>query len=334
MHKLLRLQHHKHTGKKLPHSQTSFHGLFFLFIIGMFFIAAVNRVTADNLDVSAKVSAVLPTQPAVTDPSLNNLSVSADQIAVNGSCEVTVPALIITIWRGDTLLGSTVCSPLGLFSVNVQLINGQNIIYSKIENITSDFGPDGQNVSITFRLPVPISSSGSNGISKITPAQQQVSNADEQLPLQLVSQSDFISIVPNQEMSFTFEIKDGDSPYSLSVNWGDGTNSNYNYKSPGIKTIKHIFNKLISSSIILKITDKNGKVVTLVLGVSTSLPFTPALTSLNGKSVYRPSRLTYIVAGYIFVGSSLIGLWIFHIVNNPSSRVIKRPSKRRVRVKK
>lgn len=303
--------------------QATFNLLLVLVVCGLQLLFSLSS-SAAAYDVTAKVSAAIPSAPAAILSPSDNITVHGPLILLSGTCQVLSPPVIVSIWRSDTFLGSAVCDSIGSFSLLVTLPSGSNSLIVKSENITYDFGPDSQPFSINY---IPVIQVPTSSTPSITPSLL------EPKTLQIETESEFVAFQLNVETTISFNIKDGEAPYTLAVDWGDGTSDTYNYDSPGRKTITHTFSTL-SRSIKLVITDKNNKTVELVLGAVTSASDGP-LAKNHSQNIFSSSTARVAAVTTLTAVAAAGAMWpkmnLHHV---KSQRPTKRPRKNPVRGKK
>lgn len=161
---MLKLAHHRHSFKLLPHHHTSFRGLFLiLLIVGVSLVSMQRVVHADFMDLNAKISGPIPTTAAVITAPVSGGIFSEPQLTVRGSCEELDPSSVVIIEIDGTFAGSTACLPGGTFSVQVTLPEGTHSLVARTSNTTDDFGPDSTAVSVTYKNKAPAGSGSSPG---------------------------------------------------------------------------------------------------------------------------------------------------------------------------
>lgn len=297
-------------------------------------------VGAASYQVSANIHAPSSPYPAViTSPTSGTVS-SATQ-SISGTCPVLSPQLIVTLWRDATFLGSTICNPDGTFSMSIQLQFGLNTITPKLKNITNDPGVDGAPIQLNY----PELDNGNNQQPSIT-QQSKPNSSLKQLPisqsqpLQIESEKEFLLIAPDGSLVLTITIKDGEAPFVMLVDWGDGTSNTYRYNESGKKTVIHSYKNGSAHSITVRTTDKNGHVVTLVLGAVSSsnikdIPIKPK-SNLGTFQKYSPVVLATTAAiftgGLLFVGLHHLGL-IGNATINTGQTNLKKSKSGKSRVK-
>lgn len=297
MQKLLKLQHHSHTARHLPHHHTSYRALALVLVIFAFCIVAIQQTSALTYRITAKISAELASGPAVITSPTNNLSTSAPIIEFKGTCPLATPSLIVLLYRGDDLVGSTTCNLNGTFSMPVSLVVGPNLILPRIVNITEDYGPDGPAVLVNYD-PGSITRPTPNDIPPLT-------------TLKVVSDQAFIVYKPEQAASLTFAVSGGQPPYKIRINWGDGSSEDvYDMASADRKTVQHTFHSTDRRTVRIEVTDKDGQVMRLVLAAITLEEQQAALTTKKQSTPVAPTTFEATWAVYGLLVLVAAGLWL------------------------
>ena len=112
MIKLLKLQHHRHTAKRLAHHHTSYRALFVILFIFGFSLLLIQRTGALDLTVTANINADPPNGPAtINSPASGSTFSSSNSVVVDGICPtVNSGQLVVSLWRGSIMLGSAPCT--------------------------------------------------------------------------------------------------------------------------------------------------------------------------------------------------------------------------------
>jgi len=218
------LQHRKHTGKLLSHKHTSYRALFLVLMITGAFLGSLQFAIAHAADfeVTAKLSAVVPTVPATIDSPTLNLVVQQAPLTVSGTCQVMSPMAIVAIYRGSDVLGSTFCQSDGTFSVIITLRSGVNQLFARTFNITNDPGPDSAPSTITYRPPV-VAEPQASPDPEAPPEETSPPTGQPGAVLGLNSKDAFLIFGPDKPATWVGSISGGELPYRLKVDWGDGT---------------------------------------------------------------------------------------------------------------
>ncbi len=252
---MLRLAHHRHTGRRLPHHHTSYHAILVILAVFGLCLISIRHAAAGNYVVTAKVSAPLPGVPSViTDPA-SGLVTTDPNITISGSCPVITPAIIVLLYRNGVLVGSMVCPPSGQFSFQTTLLYGNNVFVPKIINITDDYGQDGQPITIVYRF------------TESKPPTNKLPNiplkADHQMYLNSADQIVFFK--PGEGVTLALGYGGGIEPYTLIINWGDGTEQSFPIDKAGHREVSHTFGSQKSFEINMRLTDAQQHLARLSL---------------------------------------------------------------------
>lgn len=245
----LKLVHHQHTGRRIAHTHTSYHGLVLILGLAGLVIALIiglsGSVRADSdFGVTASVFASPPGQAAQISQPHEGDSFTSNPITVAGTCEVANPAHVVKIFSNNQLIGSTTCSGAGTFGLNVDLFSGSNTLVPHIYTFQNIEGPVGDPVHVTLNLPTPPPSSGGNGSqsptgsgSSSTPSQAPAEATDFRL-----SPSDAnLFFVPGKPLEVVFTISGGTPPYTVKIDWGDGELTELSFDSSQEVKLTHTF---------------------------------------------------------------------------------------------
>lgn len=237
VHKHLKLRHHKHTGKLMAHKHTSYRVLFLLMLLPIGLMALVQNLSASALDlgVTAAVLAPIPSGTPVINVPVNGAVISSSNVAVSGTCPIITPAVIISIYEGVTLKGSTPCTTGGTFSTSITVNYGTHVIKAMVVTITNEVGNSSTPVTFSYTTTPPVLEPG-------------VKIDSLQLSPWVISKDNFLLIQPSDvssgtggEVSWKFSIKGGVLPYTVSIDWGDGMINKYIVSSHAIRTYTHTY---------------------------------------------------------------------------------------------
>ena len=317
MKKALKLQEHKHTAKIMHHKHTSYRALFLLMMVfGLSLLLIGKSASAADYVLNARVAAPLPTvAPKITTPAPNS-TVSNPNIVISGTCPIIEPAIVVVLYRGDTMLGSAGCSSAGKFLGSFSLIEGNNIITPKLVTITTDAGPVGESVNIAYvkpsdTSPSPTSSSTKN--SSVQPSATPTQTAVKPSDLQIVSAAPLIIYRQNQSIVWKINVDGGQTPYTIMVDWGDGTKETFVVASAGEQALEHTYTKAINTVVRASAKDATGReVYTSVAGVSIGAAQNP---EVYGASKQAQNKSLPLVQVWLIFGLTLALLflmWLRH----------------------
>jgi len=232
MRQLLKLQHHRHTGKLLHHRHTSYRALAVVFaaaglvILGL---GAVNHAAADTFGVSALVAAPMPTSaPTITEPSAD-ATVSGSSVLVLGSCPLITPQVVVSVSVDGVEAGTSACDSRNDFSLPVNVAPGRHQIVASVITISGQKGPSSN--------PLQITTTGS-----IAPT------------IAITSDAPFVYAAGNDiTWSGTIGTAKQTTEY-VHVDWGDNSQSNYTVLS-GPQSFSHHYATLASHNIVLDVAN-------------------------------------------------------------------------------
>jgi hypothetical protein len=278
------------------------------------FVSAPN-VHADNLQVTAKIDFPAPTQAAVIDPEIENVIVDSAYFTVYGTCEIASPAYIITIQNDGTETSSGTCDSTGKFSINITLHQGANRLVARTVNVSSLYGPDSNQVLVTLNLPInppdqtpQIPTPAPNyqeAVSVLPPNEQKSINSAAASNLWLNSTKTFSLLDDQKNTTITFMFDGGESPYTIAINWGDGSTESMVLDRPGKYEFSHSYAKFGVYIVHGELKDATGA-ITRFEHVITTTKVIPSNLGINATTPtnFNPSQsLNYFA---IIVGVAVI----------------------------
>lgn len=222
---------------------------------------------ASSYQVQATVPYPAPSQAAVFDPGYDGSTVSNAQVTLTGTCQVQNPADVVVIVRGSTTLGSTVCN--GTFSLQVMLVEGSNTLVARTFNASMVAGPDSQPITMTLQLPpsvTPTPDSPAPTAPPSTPAEvTAATNSGAAADLTATPREPFSVLSNTNEITVNLRVGGGNTPYTITLNWGDGSIESHVVDQPGEYSFSHSYQKNAAYVIRGMVRD--------VLGASTSFEY-------------------------------------------------------------
>jgi hypothetical protein len=236
-----RFLHHSHTGKLKPHEHTSYTSLgVLLAIVGGLLVAFTasaatpyNGPESGSIGLSGIVPAKPPTTAATIEKPSNGQHFSATPVTISGKCPADT---LVEIFKNDIFAGSTTCSSTGSYSVDIDLLIGENRLIARVYDALNQPGPDSNSVKVFYdAVPTQLGPLASFDFG----ATQLLINTD----------AVYRGVFPNQEMNMRIDLIGGRPPYAVNVQWGDSTNKvvprgdnigftvSHTYKKPGIYQI-------------------------------------------------------------------------------------------------
>lgn len=200
-------------------------------------LAQVENPQNGGIGLQGKISSPPPANaPTISSPS-NGQVISNIPVDVRGICSGN---LLVKLYKNNVFSGSDQCRN-GSYSITIDLFSGRNELVARHVDDLDQQGPDSNVVSVTFN----------DGATR--------PNISERITMTSVYARRGAN--PSETLTWPIIITGGTPPYALSVDWGDGSQSDvYSVPLPGETTIKHIFSQAGIYRALLKVTDKNGSI--------------------------------------------------------------------------
>lgn len=278
-----RLVEHKHTGKFIHHRHTSHVVLVGMLLTVGFFLymsesVALAETSAGSVSVSVIVPGPAPTVGAAITIPTDGTSV-ADQktIEVSGTC---LEESFVTIQNNGRLAGSTVCTSAGIFTLQIQLQLGKNVLsalnYDNLNqpgpvtptvtvNATQSSGVVEKEVTSTPIDPAPILPINPSIIPGLD---SNISSCDDyeisNLPIGGEPKIEVVCVprlfMPKLEQVLGVLVWGGSPPYAISVDWGNGSGSTLlNLPAQGYKKVTFSYTVAGNYKIAFKLKDADDK---------------------------------------------------------------------------
>lgn len=337
-----RLVGHHHTGKLLPHRHTSHLALACLLaivgvIVALFQFGILQDVAALPPPVSRNVNvkAIVPGPPpsvgaTITSPLDNAMFNDQSIIEISGTC---APDTFVVVSSNNSIVGSTMCTSVGIFSLQAQLTIGQNVLSAKNYDTLDQAGPDTPTVTITLTVTQPPEDEQEEQLvvkpvvptlpanPSIIPAlvdQGEPSKCDQYKTAVLpASKEPRIAVVcsprsidRNTQYALGVLVWGGTAPYAFDIDWGDDDTPNtlISLAAAGYTEVPFRYGKSGVFSISIKLKDKNGMA-----------GFVQTATSVNGEpepflggirdSILRISWFETPVPLYFLAVALTLGFW-------------------------
>lgn len=292
----------------------------------------LNRASALDYEVSVAVMATLPPgSPVIETPDPETTFTDSDQVIVSGSCTVVIPALVVILLRDGEPIGSGVCQGDGTFHIPITMVLGENIINVMYKTITGEDGPPGTTMVLYYR-PKAVPGGGSTstgGSGGGTPGQP---TADyEPLTIKTV---DFVPFALNEKLILSATVRGGKPPYTLKIDWGDGSVESFVVNAAGVQELSHSY-KISKSTmaVVMEATDSAGNRTQIHLAAvyksGRQLVQAPSTTQ-NKPSILDHWMTIGLWLGYVGLTAVLGGFWL-HARNLTPTRAAYIPAGRRRR---
>jgi hypothetical protein len=195
--------------------------------------------------VQASIPFPAPTQAAVFDPGFDGSTIDHALVTLTGTCQFQNPTAAVVIMRGSDTLGSTACS--GTFSIQVTLAEGDNILVARTVNPSMLYGPDSNPITVTVHLPPTITPTPATPTPTSPPstAEEVTATTDSGAAGQLTANptDPFSVLTDSNDVTIRIRVSGGTTPYTININWGDGSVESHVASEPGEYSFTHTYDK-------------------------------------------------------------------------------------------
>jgi hypothetical protein len=193
-----------------------------------------------SVGMEGRISAPPPTQAATISIPRSGQTFSTLPVTVSGICP---NGLLVKLFKNNVFGGSTQCNN-GSFSLIIDLFDGQNELVARVYDALDQAGPDSNRVTVTYNNAKP---TFGGRVSLSSAIAKKGAN-------------------PGQKLVWPISVSDGEAPYAISVDWGDGkTPDLLSRQFAGNFDIEHVYDNPGVYNIVIKATDKNGGIAYLQL---------------------------------------------------------------------
>ena len=290
-----------HSGKLKPHEHTSYGLLALVLFVAVFPLVVYTASAATPYDGpesgSIGLSGIVPGKPPTTAATItappNGQRFPTSPVAVSGTCPVTT---LVEIYKNDIFAGSTACTDTGTFTLDVDLLIGQNTLVARVYDSLNQAGPDSNKI-IVFYDALPTQSTGINTLDFGGP--QLLLNTD----------AVFRGTFPGQEVSVPIDIIGGTPPYAINIQWGDATNKVVSRPDNTTFHQPHVYQKAGIYQLSVQGSDGNGRVAFITVAVIVNGQPDVAATTAAAKTDIL-GRLLVLWPLYTSTVAILISFWL------------------------
>ncbi|HMH70165.1 MAG TPA: hypothetical protein VK502_02105 [Candidatus Saccharimonadales bacterium] len=251
------------------HKKLFLHPLTILLLLcaGVLLAGATFQSHAADLEVSATVPAPIPTSPAIITSPSDQQHFTDSLITVSGTCPADS---YVELYNNSQFSGVSQCVG-GAFSIQTSLVVGANVLQAKVYNITDNEGAVSAPITVHYDPPSPVSPPASLPENTVTPNNPDTSPPNVSLPLlpapPLTGTTDYHyqALYPGQQWSWNIGLAGGRGPYTITIDWGDGTTTTIGPDDKTTYTLTHIYKSPGTYHPIITITDQSGQIITLQL---------------------------------------------------------------------
>ena len=296
----LKIIEHKHSGKLRSQEHTSYVGLALVLLMAFFPLMVYTAGAATPYDGpearSVGLSGVVPAKPPTTAATIsmptNGQRFAQTPITVKGTCPT---GTLVELFKNDIFAGSTTCSDTGGYSIDIDLLIGQNLLIARVYDALNQPGPDSNAVTVFYDAIPPQA-------GPLTPLDF---GGDQLL---LITDAVFRGSFPGDEMNVPVTILGGAPAYALNIQWGDGENSVISRNDNLLFNAPHVYKKPGTYQLSLQATDVSGRVAFLtVAAIINGQPDTVAATASSNSS---DNKLLLLWPQYTSTLAILISFWL------------------------
>ncbi len=299
----LQLIHHRHSGKLRPHEHTSYLPLALLLVAVGFLLTVYTAYAASPGPESGSIglNGTVPGKPPTTAPTIDRPTTSqrfsTSPITVTGSCP---KGTLVEIFKNNIFAGSVPCDASGKYTLDIDLLIGQNVLVARVYDDLNQPSPDSNKVTVTYDA---------------LPAQAGPLTSLDFGGAQLLLNTDavFRGVFPNQNMKVPIDILGGTPPYALNVQWGDSSNKVVPRKNNLSFTLDHVYSRAGTYQITIQGSDANGRVAFLTVAAIVNGQPSLAATSEQGSGGVSNgvlARLLTLWPLYTSVVAIAISFWL------------------------
>jgi hypothetical protein len=265
--------------------------VFTVLCAGVFICCWTFEAIADTYTVTGEVPAAPLSQGAVITSPSDGTIVTDPDIQVSGTCP---SGSYIKLQTNNTFSGVTYCQNNNFFTISDDLYSGQNDLIAQDYNITNAPGPVTPTVSVIYNSPTPpntgSSGSSSGGTATITATGSSTTvgttesgAAIVEPPLLLTSNYSYQTTPVDSGFLWTLNLEGGFTPYTVEVDWGDGSTSTLIFKTDPQFQISHYYKKPGYYPIKVQVIDSRGVVRFIYLAARIVKPNTANSATTNSN---------------------------------------------------
>lgn len=300
----IKISEHEHSGRLRPHEHTSYIPLLLLVaLVGLMMVSLSIRayVAADSPGPQAGsigITGQVPTKPpqtaATIDVPKNQQHFTISPTEISGTCPL---ATFVEIYKNNIFAGSAPCDANGKYSVQVDLLYGQNILTAQDYDVLNQAGPASTPVTVFYDATLPFAA----GLNLLNfGASQLLLNTDA------VYRGSF----PGQSLNVPISIIGGAAPFAINVQWGDSTNKVIPRGDNAVFNASHVYQKAGVYKITIQGTDAQQQVAFLsVAAVVNGQPAVIGNADSGGKKKTL-NKLLMLWPAYAIVATLVVSFWV------------------------
>jgi hypothetical protein len=300
MLKWLKLSHYHHSGHFRPHEHTSYLPLcIILLVVGITLTtftayASSPGPEAQSISLTGTVPGKAPTIAATINAPTSGQHFSISPVTVSGSCPSDT---LVEIYKNDIFAGSTSCTSAGIYTLQVDLLIGQNILTARVYDALNQAGPVSNAATVFYDA---------------LPAQSASLNLLNFGGAQLVINSDavFRGVFPEQTLNVPITIIGGTAPYAVNIQWGDSTNKVIPRNDNVGFSSSHIYSQAGTFQITIQASDALGRVGFLSIAAIVNGQPPVAITTTTLANTITNNKLLALWPLYVSSVAVVLSFWL------------------------
>lgn len=298
----LKISHHHHSWKVRPHEHTSYVPLGFLLVIVGFALTSFSTTVMSATPYtgpesgSIGLTGTVPGKPPATAATIkipsNGQHFGTSPVTFSGTCP---SGTLVEMFKNDIFAGSTVCSSTGTYSLDVDLMIGQNTMVARVYDALNQPGPDSNSIVVYYdALPTqsdPLTTFNFGG-------DQLLLNTD----------AVFRGVFPEQTLTVPLDILGGTPPYAINTEWGDSSNKVIPRNDNATFNVTHVYKKAGTFQVTFQATDASGRVAFLT--VASIVNGQPAVTAASSSPLATPNQLLVLWPLYTSALAIVVSFWL------------------------
>lgn len=247
---------------------------------------------AGSVGLTGIVPAKPPTVAATIDKPTNGQRFATSPIEVSGTCPKDT---LVELFKSDIFAGSTTCSSTGTYSLDVDLLIGENILIARVYDALNQAGPDSNSVTVFYDA---------------LPPQNGPTSSFDFGGTQLLLNTDavFRGSFPGEEMVMPIEIIGGTPPYALNIQWGDLTNKVVPRNDNFGFSVSHTYKKGGVYQVGLQASDSTGRVAFLTVAAIINGQPDPSIVAATTPT--KTNTLLLLWPLYVGLIAVVISFWL------------------------
>ena len=298
---VLKVSAHRNSGRLMAHDHTSYALLAILvlltgLILAAFtitnFASAIPGPQAGSIGLSGTMPENPPsTAASITTPS-NQQQFATTPITVGGNCPVYT---LVEIYKNSIFAGSTPCNSNGTYSVQIDLLYGQNALTATDYDVLNQAGPVSNVVAVSYNAQAP---------PIVSSANVNFSGAQ----LLLIADAIYRGVFPGQQLNVPITILGGVAPFALNVEWGDNTNQVLPSSNNTTVNATHAYTKPGTYKITIQGSDSQGRIAFLsVAAVVNGQPAATPSSTIGGPTT---NKLLILWPMYAISATLVVSFWL------------------------